>query len=117
MEDKQGNTRTTVWLPKKLYEDFQKKYGTRKLSGFVKEMIEYDLMGDKPDLIDREIEKLQTANESKIKYLLSQKKSAEKKQQKKAITNDIANNFEIWDYRTAIPPKKDDSKPSKGGDK
>jgi len=118
MNDKQ---RTTIWLPEKLYNDFQKKHGKNQLSSFVREMIEYALMGDKPDLIDREIEKIQTTSESKIKYLLSQRKTAEEKQQKKTKRLGTVTDVEVWDYRTTTPPltppKKSDRKSSKGGGK
>lgn len=121
MTDNPNTKRTTVYLPFKLHEDFIKKHGERQLSGFVKEMIEYDLMGDKPEIIDREIEKIQNTSESKVKYLLSQRKIAEKKQQKKAIRLGAANGVEVWDYRTTTPPTAPKASPKasakKGGDK
>jgi len=80
-------------------------------------MIEYDLMKEKPELIDREIEKIKTTSESKIKLLLTDRKIAEKNQQKKATRLGAAADDEVWDYRTTTPPPAPTAPPKKGGDK
>ena len=80
-------------------------------------MIEYDLMKEKPELIDREIEKIKTTSESKIKFLLTDRKIAEENQQKKATRLSAATDDEVWDYRTTTPSASPTTPPKKGGDK
>ena len=80
-------------------------------------MIEYDLMEENPEFIRNKLTELERETKNKKNLYLAKLKVAEENQQKKADRLGIADDVEVWDYRTTTPPTPPKASPKKGGDK
>lgn len=108
MTNKPNAKRTTIYLPIKLYEEAKKR--NINISELCRETLEYEIYQENPDFIRNKLNELDENHKNHKKLLLAKLKVAEENQQNKAKRLGVANDVEVWDYRTTTPPKK-------GGDK